>query len=105
MLDHQKAIDAGDYLTMVTDVTFTDGSIGPCYALTSWTLGSNGRGKFVGTAVSIRRAIELQETGYPFRVPHPIHPGDFDTFFGPDFPALGGNTMTAFVERTPEALG
>lgn len=93
-----STMDKNDYyLTMVTDVTFPDGSTGPCYALVSPGGGA--------VAVSIKRAIELQTEGYPFSVPHPVYPADFSVWFEPDFPALGGNTMTAFVERTPEALG
>lgn len=93
----QQNIADGYYLTMVSDVEFTDGTLGPCYAL----VGENGS----ACAVTIRRAIELQSQGYPFTVPHPVYPNDFSTFFDPDFPSIGGNTLKAFVERTPEALG
>lgn len=95
-LAHRDAIKNGEYITMVTDTEFTDGSLGPCYAL----VGSSG----CATAVTIKRAIELQEIGYPFSQPHPVYPDDFTTFFGPDFGPVGGNTIKAFTERTPESI-
>lgn len=93
---HRRAIANGEYITMVSDVKFTDGSVGPCYAL----VGQTG----CATAVTIKRAIKLQEIGYPFSQPHPVYPDDFTTFYGPDFGPIGGNTAKAFAERTSESI-
>lgn len=70
----------GEYLTNVSDVEYPNGDRGPCYAL----VGIHG----TGCAVSILRAMELQREGVPFAQPHPVYPGDFATWFGPDFPQI-----------------
>lgn len=83
---HRRAINDGGYLTMVTDTEYPDGTLAPCYALV---------GDGSATAVSVKRAIELQKIGYPFRAPHPVYPDDFETFFSPDFPVLVGKPKRA----------
>jgi hypothetical protein len=98
-LAHKRAIENGDEIMMAYDVKFSDGEIGPCYVLIN-----THAGRCCATTVSIKRAIELQEIGYPFNGSHPIYAGDVDTFFAPDFPSLGGSTMRAFTERTPESI-
>lgn len=97
-----------EYLTNVSDVEYPSGARGPCYAL----VGVHG----TGSAVSVRRAMELQCEGVPFRQPHPVYPADFATWFGPDFPQVNepherlakDNAERAFgetVDHTVEIFG
>lgn len=70
-----------EYLTTVSDVEYPGGQRAECYAL----VGKTG----TGTAVTVKRAIELQREGVEYRQPHPVYPGDFTVWFGPDFNPIG----------------
>lgn len=70
-----------EYITQVSDVTFSDGSRGPCYALVSFG---------AAFALTAKRAIEMQrDEEVPFCQPHPVYPADFTRWYEPDFPQLG----------------
>lgn len=72
---------SADYITTVSDVEYPSGFRGKCYALVSET--------GTATAITMRRAIDLQREGVSYAQPHPVYPDDFAVWFGPDFNAIG----------------
>lgn len=86
-----------EYLTRVSDVTYPDGSIGPCYAI----VGNHG----TGTAVTVKRAIELQQSEMNYLQPHPVYPDDFTVWYAPDFPQIRQAIFPNIGPETPGYLG
>ena len=68
-------------ITTVVGVQYPGGQVESCYALIAEDLS-------VGAAVTVKRAMELQAAGLPFK-PLGTTPDDFQHWFGPDFPPLG----------------
>lgn len=74
------------YLTTVY-APYPSGAVEACYALVS----SDGPGSCTGAACTIKRAMELQAEGVAYHAPSSrLEPQHFDTWFGPDFPPIGG---------------
>lgn len=70
-------------IVQVRCIEYSDGTFGPGYALVS----PDAR----ATAITLKRAIEMQKEGYPFSARIPLYPGDFTSWTAPDFPQIGGN--------------